>query len=154
MHAWTVGIEDADDLDVGLVLAVIVEEQGLRATLTFVVAAANADRIDAPPIRLRLRVNVRIAVDLRRGCLQDASFDPLRQPQHVDRTVNAGLGGLHWVELVVNGRRGTGEIEDALDLDVEREGNVVAHHLEQRMVQDRKSTRLNSSHVRISYAVF
>src|SRR3989440_9692873 len=37
---------------------------------------------------------------------------------------------------------------------VERDFELLRHHLRQRGLQDRKSTRLNSSHDQISYAVF
>src|SRR2546428_675019 len=49
---------------------------------------------------------------------------------------------------------GPAELDDALDLDTRRAGALDprAHGGEQR--RDRKSTRLNSSHDQISYAVF
>ena len=58
------------------------------------------------------------------------AFSALGQAQHVDRAVDAGLGGLHRVVLVVHGARRAGQVEDAVDLDVERERHVVAHQLE------------------------
>ena len=48
VHARPVGVEDAHDLDVDRVLAVIVEEQRLGDALAFVVAGARPDRIDVP----------------------------------------------------------------------------------------------------------
>ena len=36
--------------------------------------------------------------------------------------------------LVVNGRRGAGEVVDLVDLDIERKGHVVADELEARMI--------------------
>ena len=48
LHARAVGIEDSGDLDLQSVLAPIVEEQGLGATLAFVIARARANRIDVP----------------------------------------------------------------------------------------------------------
>ena len=99
MHARAVGVEDADDLDVEVVLAVIVEEQGFGAAFALVVAAADADGIDPAPVAFRLRMHFRVAVDLAGGGLQDARLQPLGQTQHVDRTVHAGLGGLHRVVL-------------------------------------------------------
>ena len=49
--------------------------------------------------------------------------------------MHAGLGRLHRVVLVVNGRGRAGEVVDLVDLDVEREGDVVAHQLEARMAE-------------------
>jgi hypothetical protein len=58
-------------LDRRAVLAVIVEEQRLRATLPFVVAGPMDNRVDVPPVIPALRVVVQIAVDLAGRCLQD-----------------------------------------------------------------------------------
>lgn len=49
--------------------------------------------------------------------------------------MHAGLGGLHWVELVMNGRCRTGQVVDLVHLDVEREGHIVAHELKVRMIE-------------------
>src|SRR5689334_12779204 len=49
--------------------------------------------------------------------------------------MNAGLGGLDRVVLIVNGRSGTGEVEDLVNLDVERERHVVTHELEPLVVE-------------------
>ena len=112
------------------VLAPIVEEQRLGAALAFVVAGARPDRIDVAAIILGLRMHLRIAVDFRGRGLQDFGAQPLRQSQHVDGAVDAGLGGLHRVVLVVDRGGGTGEIEDLVDFDIERKGHVVANQLE------------------------
>src|SRR5581483_784129 len=52
------------------------------------------------------------------------------QAEHVDGAVHAGLRRLHRIILVMNRRRRTGEIVDLVDLDVVREGHVMAHKLE------------------------
>ena len=49
--------------------------------------------------------------------------------------MHAGLGRLHRIALVVNRRRRAGEIEDLVDLDIEREGHVVADQLEALVIQ-------------------
>jgi hypothetical protein len=64
VHARTVGIEDAGDLDLKVVLAVIVEEQRLGGALAFVVAGTQTARIDVAPVFLGLRMDGRVAVDL------------------------------------------------------------------------------------------
>src|SRR5262245_27631125 len=66
MHAWPIRVEDARDLDAQLVLALVVEEERLRATLAFVVTRASADGIDVAPIILTLRMHQRIAVHFAR----------------------------------------------------------------------------------------
>ena len=106
MHARPVGIEDPRDLDAQLVLAPIVEEQRLGAALAFVVAGARSDRIDVAPIILRLRMNMRVAVNLRRRRLQDLGLHALGQAQHIDGAVHADLRRLHRIELIVDGVAG------------------------------------------------
>ena len=64
MHARTISIEYPRDFYRQTMLAPIIEEQCLRASFTLVIAGARSNRIDVAPIILRLRVNVRIAVDL------------------------------------------------------------------------------------------
>lgn len=80
MHARTIGIEYPGDLDAQLMLAVIVKEQRLCAALAFIIARPEADRIDIAPVVFGLRVNNRIAVDFRRGCLKDLGTQPLASP--------------------------------------------------------------------------
>ena len=117
VHARAVGVEDARDLDAQLVLAPIVEEQRLGAALAFVVAGARADRIDVAPIVLGLRMDVGVAVDFRGRGLEDLGLHPLGEAQHVDGAVHAGLGRLHRIVLVVDGRSRAGQIVDLVDLD-------------------------------------
>ena len=132
MHVGAVGVEDARDLDPQPVLAVIVEEQRLGAALSLVVAGALADRVDAPPVVLGLRMHLGVAVDLAGRRLQDRHAQPLREPEHVDRAVHGGLRRLHGVVLVVDRRRRAGEVVDPVDLDVERERDVVAQRARTR----------------------
>ena len=133
MHARAVSVEDARDLDLDTMLAVIVEEQRFGTALALVITGARTDGIGVTPVILGLRMYFRVAVDLAGGGLQDARLDALGQAQHVDRAVYAGLGGLHRVELVVDGRSRAGQIEDFVGLDVKRESDVVAHQLEHRL---------------------
>ncbi len=68
-----------------------------------VVARAHAHGIHVPPVVLRLRMPVRVAINLARGRLQERRAQPPGEAQHVDRAMHAGLGGLHRIVLVVNG---------------------------------------------------
>ena len=56
--------------------------------------------------------------------------------------MHAGLGGLHRIVLVVDRRGRAGEVVDLVDLDVEREGDVVAHQLEMRIAQQMRDVVL------------
>ena len=116
-------------------LAAIVEEQRFGAALALVVAGARADRVDVAAVVLGLRMHSGIAVHLRSRSLQDLGLHPLGEAEHVDGADDADLGGLHRIELVVHGRGGTGEIVDLVDLDIERERNVVPQYLETRVIE-------------------
>jgi hypothetical protein len=115
------------------VLAVIIEQQRLGAALALVVAGARPDRVDVAPIRLRLGMHDGVPVDLRGGGLQYLAAEPLREPEHVDRAMDGGLGRLDRIVLVTHRRGRAGEIVDLVDVDMEREGCVVAQELEPRM---------------------
>jgi len=105
MHARAVGVEDSRHLDANAVLAMIVEEQGFRRALAFIVTGPQPQRIDVAPIGFRLRMNVRVAVDLAGRGLKNLGFDALGKTQHVDRAMHAGLQRLHRIELIVDRRR-------------------------------------------------
>ena len=77
----------------------------------------------------------RIAVNFAGRRLKNPRLGAFGQAEHVDRAVNAGLGGLDRVELVVHRRRRTGQIVDLVGFDIEREGYVMAHQLEGRMAE-------------------
>jgi hypothetical protein len=118
------------------VLAPVVEEQRLGAALALILAGAHTDRVDAAPIALGLRVNFRIAVDFGGRGLKDFRVHALGEAQYVDRTVDARLRRLHRVELIVDGRGRAGEVVDLVYLDIEREGDVMAHQFETRLLQE------------------
>ena len=130
-----VGVEDAHHLDARLVLAVVVEEQRLGAALALVVAGARPQSVDVAPVILGLGMDAGVAIDLAGGGLEDLGPGALGQAQHVDGAEHAGLGRLHGVELVVDGRGGAGQVVDLVHLDVERKADVVAHQLEVRVVE-------------------
>jgi hypothetical protein len=137
VHARPIGVEDAGDPDLEAMLAEIVEEQGLGAALAFVVAGARPDRVDIAAIALGLRMQGRVAIDLGGRGLKDPGLEALGEAQHVDRADDAGLGGLHRIELIVDRRGRAGEVVDLVDLDKQRMGDVVAHRLEMRHPQQR-----------------
>src|SRR5262245_13907134 len=93
----------------------IVEEQGLRATLTFIITGTRADRIDMPPKSLWLGMDACIAVNFRCGRLENFCPQTLGKSQHVDRAVDTRLRRLHWIVLVVNRRSRAVEVVDLVD---------------------------------------
>src|SRR6185312_12988359 len=66
MHSRAVRVEQTDDFDAELMLAPVVEEECFCGSLALVVAGAYADRVDVTPIVLSLRVDLGVAVHLRR----------------------------------------------------------------------------------------
>jgi len=130
MHARPIGVEDPGDLDRQLVLTVVVEEQRLGAALALIVAGARSDRVDVTPVVLGLWMNRRVAVHFGGRGLQDSRLHAFGQAEHVDGAVDAGLGGLHRVELVMDRRGRAGEVVDLVHLHIKREAHIVAHQLE------------------------
>jgi len=130
MHSRAVCVEKSSHFDGQAVLAVVGEEEGFSAAFAFVVAGSVAYRIDVAPVGFRLGVDVRVAIDLGGRGLEDRDAQAFGQAQHVDGPVHAGLDGLHRVVLVVDGGGWAGQVVDFVDLDVEREGHIVADELE------------------------
>ena len=50
MHAGAISVEDAYDLDVEIVLAMVVKKQCFGAALALIVARARTNRVDVAPI--------------------------------------------------------------------------------------------------------
>jgi len=74
-----------------------------------------------------------VTVDLARGRLQDPAFQSFGQPEHIDGAVNGRLRGLHRVVLILNGRSWAGEVVNFVDLDKQREGDIVPQELKSRV---------------------
>src|SRR5690606_3347860 len=65
--------------------------------------------------------------------LKDARLHALRQPKTIDRTHHRGLRGLDRVKLVMRRGRGTGQIVDLVDVELEWVDHVVPHEFETRV---------------------
>ena len=135
MHARSVGIEDAGDLDRQFVLSPIVEEQGFGAAFSFIIAGTGSNRIDASPISLGLRMDFRIAIDFGGRCLENRGSHTFGESKHIDGAVHACLRRLHRIPLIVNGGGGACKIEDLVDFDIERECDVMPNQLEVRLFE-------------------
>jgi len=116
VHARAVGVEDAGNADVDFVLAVVIEKQGFRAALAFVVATADADGVDVAPVVFGLWMHRRVAIDLRRAGLKYPGPHAFSQAQHIDGAMHTGFGGLHRVVLVMDGRSRAGQVVNLVDL--------------------------------------
>ena len=116
-------------------LAPVVKEQRFGASFALIVTGSRSGRIDVAPVFLMLRMDVRIAINFRCRRLENLRLHPLRKTEHVDGTMNAGLGRLHRVALVVNGRSGAREVVDFVDFDVQRKCHVVPGQFEMLVVE-------------------
>jgi len=83
-----------------------------------------------PPIGFRLRMNVGIAIDFTCRRLKNSALQALGEAEHVDGTMHAYLGCRHRVQLIMDRRSRTGEIENCVNFDVQRHGHIMAHGLE------------------------
>lgn len=63
-------------------------------------------------------------------------MDSLGEPQHVDGSDDAGLNGLDRIVLVVNRRRGTGQIIDLINFEQDRFNHVVTLEFKPRIAQE------------------
>ena len=79
-------------------------------------------------------MDLRVSVNLAGRGLEDPRPQAFCEPEHVDGAVHRRLGRLDRVVLVVDRRRGTGEVVDLVHLHVERKRHVVPDELEARMV--------------------
>ena len=80
-------------------------------------------------------MNLRVAIYLTGGGLQNARPSALGEAKHVDRAVHGGFCGLNWIELVMDRRGRACQIVDFIDLDIQWKGNVVAHKLKLLVVK-------------------
>jgi len=118
VHAGAIGVKDPGHLDLQAMLAVVIEEKGLRATFPLIITGPWTDGVDASEIGLGLGVDGRISIDLRSGSLKNLGFEALGQAQHVDRAVNIDLSGLDRIVLVMDRGRGTGQVVNLIGLDI------------------------------------
>jgi hypothetical protein len=133
MHTRSIGIENARDLDLETMLAVIIKEQCFGTAFPLIVTRTRPDRIDIAPVAFCLGVDRRISIYFARRGLKDATFEALGEPQHVDCAVYRRLGRLHWVVLILNWRRGASEIIDLVNFHVEWKRHIVTNELETGM---------------------
>ena len=115
-HPGTVGVEDPDDPRVDSVFTVVGHGQGLREALGLVVDPPDADGIDVAPVTLRLGVDLRVAVDLRGGCEEEARALGFGQAEGVVGAQGADLQDLDRDAFEIDRTRRTGEVHDEVHL--------------------------------------
>jgi hypothetical protein len=102
------------------------------ASAKLVVHAPRADRVDVAPVRLVLRMDLRVAVDLARRRQQVPGAGGLREAERVVGTERADLQCLDRVLEVVPRARRAREVQDGVDgaFDVDVLGDVVLPQVE------------------------
>ena len=109
-------VEDANDSRIEAVVAVIGHRHRLGVALGFVVHAPRADRVDVAPVGLGLRVNERVAVDLRGRGEEETCTLGLGETEAIVRAESADLQDLDRDPLEIGWRRGAGEMHDGVDV--------------------------------------
>ena len=99
------------------------------------------------PVALRLGMDNRVTVDFTRRGLEDLGPYTFGQPQHVDGPVHTGLGGLHRIILIMNGRCRAGQIVDLIYLHIEREGDIMPHQFKMWIIKEMQDILLVSGKV-------
>src|SRR6266851_4934071 len=84
----------------------------LRRSLRLVVAAAGPDRVDVAPVRLRLGMDERIAVDLGGRSEQEGRAFRTSKTEHVHGPDCADLQGVAGVRVILRRRGRRREVED------------------------------------------
>ena len=131
-HPRPVRVEDPHDAGVDPVGAPVGHGQRLGEPLGLVVHAARADRVDVPPVGLRLRVHLRVAVRLRGGGQHVAGALLPGQAERVQRADRADLHRVDRQPQVVHRRGRRGEVQHQVDVagDVHVVGDVGLHQPE------------------------
>ena len=139
-HARAVGVEDADDLRVDPVVAVVGHRHRFGEALGLVVDAARADRVDVAPVGFLLRVLERIAVDLGGRGDDEPRVLRLGQAERLVRAERADLQRRDRQLEVVDraGRAGPVQhaVDRAVDVDVVRDVVLDEHEVAARQVGD------------------
>mmetsp|Transcript_14859 Transcript_14859/g.34940 ORF Transcript_14859/g.34940 Transcript_14859/m.34940 type:complete len:359 (-) Transcript_14859:274-1350(-) len=130
VHARAKRVEDTRHPHVHPVLLLISVHHGLSHALPLVVARARPNGVHVTPVGLGLGVDLGVAVDLGGGGEEDAGAHALREPQHVQRPLHAGLDRLHGVVLVVRRRGRAREMVDPVHLHQKRLCDVMDVELE------------------------
>ena len=106
LQAGAVGVEDADQVGVDAVVAMVGRDDGFRESLGLVVDGARADGIDAAPVGFDLGMDVGIAITLRGGGVEEAGVVFAREVEGIDGSGGADEQGLRAKAVVVDGAGG------------------------------------------------
>ena len=122
-HARAIGIEDADDLRVDAVIAMVGHRHRLREALGLVVNAARPDRIYVAPVIFLLRMDERIAVTLGGRGEEERRLLRLGQAERVVGAERADLQRRNRQLEIIDRAGGRREMKDVIHFV--RQENVV-----------------------------
>ena len=135
LQARTVGVEDANEVGVDVVVAVICHDGGFGEALGLVVDGARSDGVDAAPIALHLWMDFGVSVALRGGCVEISGVVLACEVERDDGSIGADQKSFGAEATVVDGAGGRGEVEDVVDVaGIEGLRNVVIDKAEARFV--------------------
>ena len=134
-HPGAIGVENSNDANIHTVFSMVVEKKSFRTSLPLVVAGSGANRVYVPSVGFRLRVYVRVSVYFRGGSLQDTSLHSFGQTQAIDGSHDRSFRRLDGIVLVMNGRSRASEVEDSVDLRLERIHYVVPKEFKSPLFQ-------------------
>ena len=86
------------------------------------------------PVVLRLRVHLRVTINLTGGRLKNPGFDPLGKTEHVDGAMHTGLGGLHRIVLIMDGTCRAGKVVNLVYFDIQGKADIVPVDFEIRVI--------------------
>jgi hypothetical protein len=125
-------------------LSIVIEEQGLSATLPLIITGPQSDGIDVSPIGFHLWMDGGVTIDFRGRGLKDLCLEPFRESQHVDGAMDIHLGRLYRIVLVMDRRGGTGKIINFIHFYVQGKGDVLAEELKIGILQEVNDISLDS----------
>src|SRR6202158_5124287 len=135
LHARSVGIEDADDVRIHVVIAAVGHGHGFGETLGFVVDRPGADRIDVAPVGFLLGMLQRVAVAFGRrrdkifGTVFEGDVESMKGAERTDFQRGDA------VSAVVHRTGGTGKVKDVIDFaHVKGFANIFFDELEARFM--------------------
>ena len=130
VHARSIGVEYSHDTNIDVIHAVVVHEQRFSDPFSFVIARANTDGIDISPVTFRLRMHLWITIDFAGAGLQNPGTAPLGHPQDIDGPHDRCFHRLDRIVLIVPRCCRTSQVVDLIDLQIDRQSNIVANELE------------------------
>ena len=135
LHARPIGVKDAQNARIHLVVAVIGHGYGLGETFGFVIHGARPDRVDMSPITLCLRMLQRIAITFGRRSHHELGSVSPGQVKGFKCAVGSYAQRLDSVGSIVHRAGRTGEVKDVVHhAALNRGANVLLEKFEAGVV--------------------